>query len=228
MIMDALHDYLISRPQLSEFYDAITQIGYIYLIGGILREYKDHGDIINLRDIDMIVDVHDEHKWEKLLQTHKMKTNRFGGQKIQIDDIEVDVWRIENTWAYRERKVIAADRVKALPQTVFLNIDGIVYDCKSDMWLTEEYDNAMRTQVLDVVLEDNPQIELNLLRAMVLRKRYHMVYSQRLKETFRKKLLPEGNCDELEKILQKEQIKRYGEEILTETEIKNELCTILN
>lgn len=226
MIMDALHNYLASRPQLNEFYDSIAQIGYLYLIGGILREYRDYGDIINLRDIDMIIDVHDEHKWKKLLQTYKMKTNRFGGQKIQIDEIEVDVWRIENTWAYREKRVIAADRVSSLPKTVFLNIDGIVYDCNCNVWMDEEYDNAMKTRVLDVVLEDNPQIELNLLRAMVLRKRYNMVYSQRLKETFRKKLLPKIEHDKLEKHLQKEQIRRYGEEILSATEIREEIYTI--
>ena len=49
--MDALHDYFISRPQLRELYDLLEQVGYIYLIGGVLREYKDHECIINLRDI---------------------------------------------------------------------------------------------------------------------------------------------------------------------------------
>ena len=51
--MDALHDYFISRPQLRELYDLLEQVGYIYLIGGVLREYKDHECIINLRDIDI-------------------------------------------------------------------------------------------------------------------------------------------------------------------------------
>ena len=55
--MDALHDYFISRPQLRELYDLLEQVGYIYLIGGVLREYKDHECIINLRDIDITIDV---------------------------------------------------------------------------------------------------------------------------------------------------------------------------
>ena len=40
--MDALHDYFISRPQLRELYDLLEKVGYIYLIGGVLREYKDN------------------------------------------------------------------------------------------------------------------------------------------------------------------------------------------
>ena len=87
------------------------------------------------------------------LQNYHVEINRFGGLKILIDDTEVDVWRIENTWAYRKGKVVAIDKVESLPKTVFLNMDGIVYDCKRNVWLDREYENAMKTKMLDVVLD---------------------------------------------------------------------------
>lgn len=69
--------------------------------------------------------------------------------------------------------------------TVFLNIDAIVYDMKRDIWYEEGYQEAIKTQVLNVVLESNPEIPLNIVRAMVLKKRYNMAYSKRLKDIIR-------------------------------------------
>ena len=71
-----------------------------------------------------------------------------------------------------------------------------------------------------------PQMELNLLRAMVLRKKYNMVYSQRLKDVFRKAMSYEMDYAELEKVLSREQIRRYKKEMLSEEEIKDEILTI--
>ena len=75
--MDALHDYFISRPQLRELYDLLEQVGYIYLIGGVLREYKDHECIINLRDIDITIDVQSEQKWQNFLKNYHVEINRL-------------------------------------------------------------------------------------------------------------------------------------------------------
>ena len=61
---------------------------------------------------------------------------------------------------------------------------------------------------------------------MVLRKKYNMVYSQRLKDVFRKAMSYEMDCDELEKALNREQVRRYKKKILSEEEIKGEILTI--
>ena len=86
--MDALHDYFISRPQLRELYDLLEQVGYIYLIGGVLREYKDHECIINLRDIDITIDVQSEQKWQNFCKTIMLKLTDSVELKILIDDTE--------------------------------------------------------------------------------------------------------------------------------------------
>lgn len=70
--------------------------------------------------------------------------------------------------------------------TVFLNIDAIVYDMKRDIWYEEGYQEAIKIQVLNVVLESNPEIPLNIVRAMVLKKRCNMAYSKRLKDIIRR------------------------------------------
>ena len=70
-----------------------------------MREYKDHECIINLRDIDITIDVQSEQKWQNFLQNYHVEINRFGGLKILIDDTEVDVWRIENTWHIEKEKL---------------------------------------------------------------------------------------------------------------------------
>lgn len=225
MIKDALYEFLKTKPQINELFDTLSKIGNIYLIGGILREYRDHQMIKSLRDIDVTIDVINYGMWIDFIQKYAMKNNRFDGFKTVVDDIEVDVWRIENTWAYKNNKVkMKPDKVKQLPKTVFLNVDGIVFDWSRNLWFDEEYQAAMKTRVLDVVLEDNPQIKLNLLRAMILRNRYGMTYSRRLKEVFKKQLIVSENSLEIE--LLKEQLKRYRKMVLSEEDIKRELITI--
>ncbi len=45
----------------------MEEIGNIYLIGGVLREFKDNNKIINLRDIDIIIDIKNSVCLEKIL-----------------------------------------------------------------------------------------------------------------------------------------------------------------
>ena len=53
-----------------------------------------------------------------------------------------------------------------------------------------------------------------------------MVYSQRLKDVFRKAMSYEMDYAELEKVLSRDQIRRYKKEMLSEEEIKDEILTI--
>ena len=86
-------------------------------------------------------------------------------------------------------------------------MDGLAYDLTHDIWNDSIYAKAMKKKEIDIVLAENPFIELNIVRAMVLRKRYGFSYSNRLKNVIRN-----YTCEQQDwmKQLKTIQNKRYG------------------
>ena len=62
------------------------------------------------------------------------KKNRFEGYKLFLSNLEFDVWEIEKTWAFKERKLpcCESEYIERLHETVFLNIDSTVYSLNND------------------------------------------------------------------------------------------------
>lgn len=78
----------------------------------------------------------------------------------------------------------------------------------------------MESGVLDIVLKENPFIELNILRSMMLRRKYHMRYSSELTCVIQNGLSTEP---EFVRVLMEIQARRYGYSVLRESEIVEEL-----
>ena len=100
---NSIRNYLMDHPPAAEIFKKLELAGNVILIGGVLREFLDHRKIQNLRDIDIIVDVKSESQWSRVIEEYSLRTNRFGGHKIFCEGLLVDVWRIEQTWAFREK-----------------------------------------------------------------------------------------------------------------------------
>lgn len=221
---EVITEYLDKHPPAKELFEGLKSLGNIYLIGGVLREYKDNNGIDFLRDVDMVADI-PEPEYEEFLGAYKPEVNAFGGYKICCLDLVVDIWRLEQTWAYAKRKIICADNdyVINLPRTVFLNMDAIVYDLKNDVWYDKVYYDALNKGILDVVLKDNPQIGLNIVRSLVIRKRYNMRVSRELCDIISDYCIKNQNAvHELYEI----QLNRYKKEIISLEELQKELSGI--
>lgn len=221
-LKEMIHLYLKKHPPALELFNMLEKAGSLYLIGGVLREFKDNGDILDLRDIDIVIDVEDDECWENILSKFHTNKNRFGGYKLYCSGLIVDIWPLDETWAYKNNIVKCSPEkyAECLADTVFLNIDAIVYDMKNNIWYDRKYQEAMRSRVLDVVLECNPEVPLNVIRAIMLKKRYDMTYSKRLKCIIKKEMNARENFLDM---LMNIQVKRYKREILSKELIENEL-----
>ena len=75
----------------------------IYIIGGFIRDSY-FGK--RARDIDMMVDV-DEIRLKDVVDKSGClyAINRHGGMKLYIDSIVVDIWTIDNNWAFKSNSV---------------------------------------------------------------------------------------------------------------------------
>ena len=221
--------FLDKHPPAKLMFSDMLSSGELYLIGGVLREYLDHRSFDNLRDIDIIVNVKNAEKWRETIQKYSIKTNRFGGSTLKCDGFIVDAWPVDQTWAYRQNLVSCGpdDYFDNLPKTVFLNIDGIVFDWQRNVWNDEEYQSAMKSKILDIVLPENPLLCLNILRTFILQDRYHMGISDRLRQV----IINEYNCSQDEEnfvnTLMAEQFRRYGREVLSRHQIEEKMHLLI-
>lgn len=217
-----IYEHLKKCPPALELFKKLEQYGNLYLIGGVLREFKDHGCIQELRDIDIVVDTLEKENCKVMLNEYEPQINTFGGYKISCLDLIVDIWFLDETWAYREKIVDCPPEQygKRLTDTVFLNIDGIAYNWNSEKWEEDKYRESMNSREIDIVLEQNPQVKLNITRAMVLRKRYNFTFSEKLKT---KILEQKKSSADLQQELYQIQKKRYKKDILSFEEIGKEL-----
>lgn len=221
-LKEVIYLYLEKYPPSLRLFRMLEKAGDIFLIGGVLREFKDNGDILNIRDIDIVIDIKINDIWQEILYEFQPDKNNFGGYKLFCSGLVVDIWPLDETWAYRAEIVKCSPKeyVENLTNTVFLNVDAIVYDFKKNVWYDEKYQEAMKCGILDIVLEHNPEIPLNIIRAMVLKKRYCMIYSPRLRNIIRKEIKFNNNfvCT-----LMDIQESRYKKEVLSKKEIEEEL-----
>ena len=106
-----------------------------------------------------------------------------------------------------------------LTQSVFLNVDALVYDLTNDRWNDKIYQSAVKSSEIGIVLRENPFEKLNILRAMILREKYHMSYSEELAEII---LAYAQNISFLEEMVKIQQ-ERYGYIVLGIDKIKQEI-----
>lgn len=207
-----------SNKSVQLFFNSIFEHAEVYLFGGAVRDYLDE-NFDNVRDFDFVVDFQNKNDAIEnyINNCINYKKNRFNGYKIFLDDISIDIWEIQNTWAFKEKKLdISAQN---LLNSVFLNIDSVVFSMNQKNYINNcdfKYKEILKNQVLDIVLEENPFLKLNLLRALIFHEKYNLDFSDRLKTLYK-------NYRDLE-LLSKElveiQTKHYKKQILSEKSIQ--------
>ena len=213
-------DKILSEQPLYLMLNEILSYANVYLFGGAVRNYLDD-DFENVRDLDFVIDFkNNNYSLEKILTKNtKFKKNIFGGYKILSNNICIDMWEMKDTWAFKENKICVS--VHNLTKTVFLNIDGIIYSMNDRDYINncnQKYFDIRKKNILDTVLEKNPCVELNLLRALVFGKKYDMEFSSNLKNIFKKYSNSETFIDYLTHL----QHKHYGKQVLS-SQCMNEL-----
>ena len=237
--------YMKQAPIAAKIIKEVQRCGDTFLFGGCLRACNDEEKYFSPRDIDIVVDVRDnEHYLQALLLPYSPKINRFGGYKIEpqsfsINDkyynqiksnrsiVSMDIWPLKKTWAFANNLLPYSESEygEHLQDTVFLNIDSIAYNLTKGILYSEKYDEAMSTRILDVIIEENPQLNLNLLRALIFKKQYNMVFSKRLNDIFYKHISDMQNSQLLENLM-KMQKARYQTNILSGNSLNQELLSI--
>ncbi len=206
--------YLFYNINAQSFFYEICNKYDVVLFGGCVRDII-YNKLENWRDIDIVLC---NKKGKNLCLKDTMlnfqqkyfdmniKKNQFGGYKVKFGDLTFDLWMLADTWAFREG-ILLSERDNLL-KSVFLNIDGYAYDWNQNLFL--EQCDRKKISMIDIVLEKNPNVLLNLIRAQYLSRKYDIPLSQRLL----KKIEYEKSKVNYKKKCIDVQLKHYGKVVI--------------
>ena len=140
---------------LSQLLDALRRHPVAYLFGGVLRDIA----LFGIRDFDSDIDIvctwADDHLREAVSR-FAPENNGFGGFRIRTARWTVDLWRAQNTWAFR-RGIVQYHSVESLLRTTITNWESILYRLESGRVLCPpNYFDDLSRGYIDIVLGQNP------------------------------------------------------------------------
>ncbi|MCQ9635655.1 hypothetical protein MP477_11855 [Chryseobacterium sp. WG23] len=149
----------------------------VYVFSGVIRNYFLE-EYEKPNDLDLVLKKPNDIKFlEEILNTYgNFKKNNFGGYKIFVDNLPIDVWFIEDTWAIANNHIAINKNIEnALLHSTFFNFSSIIYDLSNDKFIKDKlFLDFLANREMDIVLENNPNIVLCLLKIRHYSEKYEI------------------------------------------------------
>lgn len=168
---------------LNFFYEILFS-GKAYVVGGFFRDFL-LGK--SSRDIDVIVDL-PKHILIDIIKNNNLdySVNRHGGIKIINAIYNIDIWVINENWAFKNKlvKLNSEDQLNSIAKGCFYNYDSLVINLNNFTYNIKNFRSFMNSGMLDIMQLNpsyknlNPSIEANILRAIFLNKVFGSKLSQ--------------------------------------------------
>lgn len=157
-----------------------------YLFGGTLREIILRPRRKTFRDLDIVVDDEGFDRFKEKFSASIKGVNSFGGYRLEVGGFKVDAWPLTSTWAFRVGYVNHPS-VENLQKTTFLNLDSIVMEITPGRigrkrLHASKFIEAIQSNMMDLVLIDNPMPHLAAIRAIKIYLTYNVDLSRKLAE----------------------------------------------
>ncbi len=157
-LFDFVKIYPNPRENITAFLNYISSSvpdGDVYLFGGVLRDLAIFGRSGFNSDVDLVVEG-DWSNFVSYLQYLNAKQNKFGGYRLTIGNIPVDIWHAEETWAIKQN-LVKYRGVASLIDTTVLNWDAILMNWRTGAFIHRtNYFDEISARKLDIVLKENP------------------------------------------------------------------------
>lgn len=152
----------------------------LYVLSGVIRDYYMGKKLDRVRDVDFVVD-------EKIcfpkaiLNEYQGKRNTFGGVKLIVNEVAVDVWSLGETWGIIDGRM--KPDIESLLKSVFFNCTAIVYDVAQRAFIADEsFKRFVEEKELDIVYEKNPNEPLCVVNAFYYHDKYQAHFTNRLRK----------------------------------------------
>lgn len=173
----------MTNERIMPFFYEIFVYGTAYIVGGYFRDFINKKQS---RDIDIIVDVKNELLIE-IIENYKFnyKINRHGGIKLIHNNLEIDIWNLENNWAFKNNlvKLNEDDRLNSIAKGCFYNYDALVINLHNFSYSLRFYTEFLESKKLNILQERsiyknlNPTTEANILRAFFLKDIFNISFT---------------------------------------------------
>jgi hypothetical protein len=158
--------------------NSIRQATNVYIFSGIIRDFFLNKTII--RDIDIVIE--SEINVDTYFKDYIIKKNSFGGFKIKVNNTNIDLWRLKDTWALKREPDLGFELAKVLPKTAFFNFSAISYSLnEGEFYVSYKFVDFLKTNTIDIVLEDNPNYPLCIINSIYYSEAYNLRLSKKLK-----------------------------------------------
>ncbi len=154
-----------------------------FLCGGAVRNLiLSHNSIP--RDLDIILGYISRERLETLFPDHIKGETSLGGLKLQIKDWSVDMWPIQDTWAFK-KGMFTGKGFSDYPKITFLDIDAIAIQLFSKKRQKREiYSNgffeAISTRTIEINFEENPAPAKCIVRALQIANKFKFAIGPKL------------------------------------------------
>lgn len=144
----------------------LNSLGSVALIGGAVRDIARGGRRAFDSDLDFIVYDGCRDSFRKRLVALDAVPNRFGGFRLRGFGSQVDVWHIADTWA-KTAGLVDVNSLRDLLNCTFFDWDSAIYDLAGrKLVLPSNYFELIKSNVLDIRLEENPNEAGSVVRAL--------------------------------------------------------------
>lgn len=172
------------ESEIVKFLEILSSLTDVIIFSGVIRNF-----IINpkhkIRDLDIVL--HDNiEEVEQLLKVFSYKKNSFGGYKLLINNLKIDIWFLEDTWALKNKKVNRLlFKSYDLPNTAFFNFSSVIFNYNNKSFISNQnFINFITKKEIDLVLEENPYPELCIVNTLYYKQKYHLKVSKNLKKYY--------------------------------------------
>lgn len=195
-----------------DFLDKLSNQTNVYIFSGVIRNY-----FLNLtdnRDLDLVLESPIE--IEELLLKNTYRLNSFGGYKIQFENINIDLWYLDNTWSLKNYQLTLNYQLdRYIPQTAFFNFSAVLYSYNNKQFIyTKHFLRFLRDKKIEMVYAPNPNNALCIVNTFYYRDKFKMKVGGKLKEHIKR--ISNKNLEQTEEV----QKKHFGKIIYSIEELK--------
>lgn len=166
----SLRDYLNrespERAHLRSTLESIAAcIPETVIFGGMLREFGwGHARTFS-SDIDLVSNA-TRREIYAAIREFSPEENKFGGYRFVAGKRLFDIWALEDTWAFKQRLVVAGG-FNALFATTFFGVDAAIFHLKTKQYhFSESHIQGLKERVLELNLKENPAPQRMMQRAL--------------------------------------------------------------
>lgn len=211
-----------------DFFYELFLFGSAYAVGGYFRDFMFSQ---KSRDIDIITDISNDLLKSLVVNSQVIyDVNRYGGIKIKLNSLEIDIWTIENNWAFKNNlvKLNDNDKLNSIAKGCFYNFDALVINLYTYDFNLRYFNDCIEKKELNILQEQpiyknlNPSVEANIIRAIHLSKNYNLDFSKSTIEYLIAKIgyIEDKYSNSLERLIEiKNQYSKY--QFITESDILN-------